>query len=61
MFLTQVSYFDLSLKLSFNLSDFMFFAELCCLFIIGNFVMVDSPRFPKSSGIDPKKALIKMD
>ena len=28
-----------------------------CLFLIGNFVMVDSPRFPKSSGIDPKKAL----
>ena len=28
-----------------------------CLFLIGNFVMVDSPRFPKSSGIDSKKAL----
>ena len=28
-----------------------------CLFLIGNFVMIDSPRFPKSSGIDPKKAL----
>ena len=26
-----------------------------CLFLIGNFFMVDSPRFPKSSGIDPKK------
>ena len=24
----------------------------------GNFVMVGSPRFPKSSGIDPKKALV---
>ena len=31
-----------------------------CLFLIGNFVMVDSPRFPKSSGIDPEKALKKM-
>ena len=30
------------------------------LFLIGNFVMVDSPRFPKSSGIDPKKALKKL-
>ena len=31
---------------------------LChCLFLIGNVVMVDSPRFPKSSGIDPKTAL----
>ena len=29
-----------------------------CLFLIGNFVMGDSPRFPKSSGIGPKKALI---
>ena len=29
-----------------------------CLFLIGNFAMVDSPRFPKSSGIDPKKALL---
>ena len=28
-----------------------------CLFLIGNFVMVDSPWFPKSSGIDPKKTL----
>ena len=28
-----------------------------CLFLIGNFAMVDSPRFPKSSGIDSKKAL----
>ena len=29
-----------------------------CLFLtFGNFVMVDSPRFPESSGIDPKKAL----
>ena len=28
------------------------------LFLIGKFVMVDSPRFPKSSGIDPTKALI---
>ena len=28
------------------------------LLLIGNFVVVDSPRFPKSSGIDPKKALI---
>ena len=28
------------------------------LFLNGNFVMVDSPRFPKSSGIDPKKALV---
>ena len=27
------------------------------LFLIGNFVLVDSPRFPKSSGMDPKKAL----
>ena len=25
---------------------------------VGNFVMVDSPRFPKSSGIDPKKACL---
>ena len=30
------------------------------LFLIGNFVMVASPRFPKYSGIDPKKALKKM-
>ena len=29
-----------------------------CLFLIGNLVMVDSPRFPKSSAINPKKALI---
>ena len=29
-----------------------------CLFLIGNFVMVGSTRFPKSSGIDPKKALV---
>ena len=29
-----------------------------CLFLIGNFFMVDSPRFPKSSGIDAKEALI---
>ena len=28
-----------------------------CLFDIRNFVMVDSPRFPKSSAIDPEKAL----
>ena len=28
------------------------------LFLIGNFVMVDSQRFPESSGIDPKKALV---
>ena len=28
-----------------------------CLFLIGNLVMVESPRFPKSSGIDPKKGL----
>ena len=28
------------------------------IFLIGNFVMVDSPRFPKSSGIGPKKALL---
>ena len=28
-----------------------------CIFLIGNFVMVDSPRFTKSSAIDPKKAL----
>ena len=36
-----------------------FFWCFChCLFLIGNFVMVDSPRFPKSLGIDPKKALI---
>ena len=27
------------------------------IFLIGNFVMVDSPRFPESSGVDPKKAL----
>ena len=27
VFSTQVSYFNLSLKLSFNLSDFMFFSE----------------------------------
>ena len=26
-----------------------------CLFLIDNFIMVDSPRFPISSGIDPKK------
>ena len=31
-----------------------------CLLLIGNFGMVDSPRFPKSSGIDPKKALVVM-
>ena len=38
----------------------VFLMVLChCLFPIGNFVMVDSPRFPKSSGIGPKKALTK--
>ena len=31
-----------------------------CLVLIVNFVMVDSPRFPKSSGIDPKKAALKI-
>ena len=28
VYLTQVSYFNLSLKLSYNLSDFMFFPKL---------------------------------
>ena len=28
-------------------------------FFIDNFVVIDSPRFPKSSGIDPKQALTK--
>ena len=28
------------------------------LFLINNFVVVDSPRFQKSLGIDPKKALL---
>ena len=31
-----------------------------CLFLIGNLVMVESPRYPKSSGIDSMKALKKM-
>ena len=30
------------------------------LFLIGNFVMVGSPRFRKSSGIDPRKALLNI-
>ena len=38
-----------------------FFWCFCyCLFLIGNFVIVDSPRFPKYSGIDPKKAPLKI-
>ena len=38
----------------------VFLMVLLPLFILhfGNFVLVDSPRFPKSSGIDPKKALL---
>ena len=32
-----------------------------CLFLIGIIVMVDSPRFPQSSGIDPNNALLPLN
>ena len=37
---------------------FFYGAFALVYFLIGNFFMVDSPRFPNSSGIDPKKALL---
>ena len=54
------SYFEINTPSFYSPWFRLSYGDFChLLFLIGNFVMVDSPRFPKSSGIDPKKALPK--